>query len=43
MNVNSPNKRELAEILRRIADLIEASSNDSVTVILNVQFKKKDC
>jgi len=43
MNINSPSKKQLAEILRAIADLIDGSTNKTVTVILEVQFKKEDC
>jgi hypothetical protein len=37
-NIVTPNKAELAGILRSVADLVEASSNNTVTVTLNVEF-----
>ncbi|MBA7685890.1 hypothetical protein ES703_94321 [subsurface metagenome] len=40
MNVNTPNKKPLAELLRAIATMIEASSNQTVTVNATVNFNK---
>jgi len=43
MNIKSPSKKELAEIIRRIADLIVVSSNETVIVTFSVKFVTEDC
>lgn len=47
INVKTPQKREIANLLRSVADMIEGSSNDTVTVTSEITFnksnKKKDC
>jgi hypothetical protein len=42
--IKTCDKKEVAEILRRIADLIAISTNQTVDVTLDVRFNKKgDC
>lgn len=47
INIQTPNKSELAQVLRSIANLIESSSNDTIIVFLEAIFnkskKKRDC
>ena len=47
INVQTPQKKEIANLLRSIADMIENSSNDTVTVKGEIEFNKskskKDC
>jgi len=38
MDVKAPNKEEVARILRAFADLVEAASNETVTVTVAVTF-----
>ena len=38
MDVKSPNKGEMARILRAFADLVEVASNETVTVTVAVTF-----
>lgn len=38
MNINTPNKKVLAEVLRSIATMIAASTNQTVTVNMTVTF-----
>lgn len=40
INLNTPNKKGIANILKAIADDIAISSNDTVTVVLEVTFNK---
>ena len=37
-DIMSPNKKELADLLRSIAHLIEVSSNQTVTVTMAITF-----
>jgi hypothetical protein len=41
----SPDKKHLAALLRAVAEMIEESSNETVTVTASIEFnrKKKDC
>lgn len=38
MNTKTPKKKEIAKILRAVADWIEASSNQTITIDLNLTF-----
>jgi hypothetical protein len=44
INLDTPNKNELAQLLRSIADLIAASNNKSVLIdgAITFQSRKKD-
>jgi len=42
MSIMTPSKEQIAEILKRIADLIVDSANETVTVQLHVTFNRKD-
>jgi hypothetical protein len=39
----TPNKTHLAALLRAVADMIDESSNETVTVTASIQFNKRDC
>lgn len=41
MNIITPNKRPLAELLRAIATMVETSSNKTVTVNMTVTFNPR--
>ena len=47
INVQTPQKKEIANILRSVADMIEKSGNDTVTVKADIDFNKskskKEC
>ena len=45
LNLVTANKKELAELLESIANLIKASSNKKISVVASIDFKttKKDC
>ena len=44
INMKTPNKEQLSNMLKSVAGIIEISSNDTVTINLKVDFniKKKD-
>jgi len=42
INTESPNKKELAELLRAIAAMIETSSNQTVTVNATITFNPRE-
>ncbi len=42
INLKSPHKKELADFLISIANLIKASSNESITINGEVKFNKSD-
>lgn len=40
LNTKTPQKKEIANILRAVADWIEASSNQTITIDLNLTFNQ---
>jgi len=42
VNLKSPHKKQLANVLRSIGDMIEASGNDTITVTLEVIFNQRE-
>ena len=40
VNTRTPNKREIADILRTVAAWIDASGNDTITIDLTLTFNK---
>lgn len=42
LNIKSPNKNELADVLESIAKLIKASKNQTVTINGEILFNERD-